>query len=78
MAVDTLAADGAAVGNPNRANYLTTGRGVLSWLFTLDHKRIGVMYLVAITTSFFLGGVFALLVRTELLTSGPTIMTADS
>jgi cytochrome c oxidase subunit 1 len=63
---------------PDRSNYLTTGRGVLSWLFTLDHKRIGVMYLVAITTSFFLGGVFALLVRTELLTPGQTIMTADA
>jgi cytochrome c oxidase subunit 1 len=59
-------------------NYLNAGRGVLSWLFTLDHKRIGVMYLVAILSSFFLGGVFALLLRTELLTPGPTIMSADT
>ena len=44
-------------------NYLKHGKGVLSWLFTLDHKRIGVMYLVAILASFFLGGVFALLLR---------------
>jgi len=79
MAADTLTADGAAAGNANEEeNYLNTGSGVLSWLFTLDHKRIGVMYLVAITSSFLLGGVFALLVRTELWSTGQTIMTADA
>jgi cytochrome c oxidase subunit 1 len=68
--------------DPGRAegpdNYLTHGKGVLSWLFTLDHKRIGIMYLAAILSSFLLGGIFALLVRTELLTPGQTIMTADT
>jgi len=49
-------------------NYLTCSRGFLSWALTLDHKRIGVMYLVAVTASMLLGGVFALLVRIELLT----------
>ena len=79
MAVDTLTVNGAVgVDHDHRESYLTTGHGILSWLFTLDHKRIGVMYLVAILTSFFLGGVFALLVRTELLTPGQTIMTADA
>ncbi|MBL9150251.1 MAG: cbb3-type cytochrome c oxidase subunit I [Phycisphaerae bacterium] len=48
-------------------NYLTHTRGLLSWAFTLDHKRIGVMYMFAILGSFFVGGVFALLVRTKLL-----------
>jgi len=78
MAVQTPTLDGVAAGAASDDNYLTHGRGVLSWLFTLDHKRIGVMYLVAISTSFFLGGIFALLVRTELLTPGQTIMTADA
>ena len=59
-------------------NYLTHGKGVLSWLFTLDHKRIGVMYLVAIIASFFLGGMLAMLVRLELFTPEQTIMTADT
>jgi cytochrome c oxidase subunit 1 len=59
-------------------NYLKHGKGILSWLFTLDHKRIGVMYLIAILASFFLGGVFAMLVRTELFTPEQTIMTADT
>ena len=49
-------------------NYLTHTRGVLSWALTLDHKRIGLMYLVGISLSFFIGGVLALLVRTQLLT----------
>ncbi len=57
-------------------NYLKAGTGVKSWLLTLDHKRIGVMYLVSIIMAFFLGGVFALLLRLELLAPGRTIMTA--
>lgn len=48
-------------------NYLTHTRGVASWLFTLDHKRIGMMYLVSVLVSFLLGGIFALIVRTQLL-----------
>lgn len=53
-------------------NYLTHSRGILSWLFTVDHKRIGIMYLIGVLSAFFIGGVFALLLRTELLTPGPT------
>jgi cytochrome c oxidase subunit 1 len=55
-------------------NYLTHRRGFWSWAATLDHKRIGVMYLVSVLASFLLGGIFALLIRTELLLPGPTIM----
>lgn len=57
-------------------SFLEAGRGLSSWLFTLDHKRIGIMYLVFVLTAFLLGGTFALLVRTELLTPGRTIMDA--
>lgn len=60
-------------------NYLTHGRGLKSWLLTLDHKRIGVMYLVVILTSFLLGGIFGLLIRTKLLTPGNSaLMDANS
>ena len=58
-------------------NYLTHTRGVASWLCTLDHKRIGVMYLVSILLMFLLGGVFALLIRTELLSPNKGIMGAN-
>jgi cytochrome c oxidase subunit I len=45
--------------------------GLISWLLTLDHKRIGIMYFIATFSSFLLGGVFALAFRTKLLWSGP-------
>jgi cytochrome c oxidase subunit 1 len=59
-------------------NYLTHSHGLLSWALTLDHKRIGVMYLVSILGAYLLGGIFAILVRTELLTPQQTIMTPDA
>ena len=54
-------------------HYLNHSKGFLSWALTLDHKRIGVMYMVGILACFALGGFFALLVRTELWSPGPTI-----
>lgn len=35
------------------------------WLFTTDHKRIGILYIVTAWISFFVGGLMALLVRLE-------------
>jgi cytochrome c oxidase subunit I len=58
-------------------NYLTHGRGVMSWLVTLDHKRIGVMYLVGILASFLLGGVIALLIRLELFFPEKVFLSED-
>ncbi|HUB81827.1 MAG TPA: cytochrome c oxidase subunit I [Bryobacteraceae bacterium] len=49
-------------------NYLTEERGILSWLLTTDHKRIGLLYLASVTFFFFIGGIFALLMRLELAT----------
>ncbi|HNF97252.1 MAG TPA: cytochrome c oxidase subunit I, partial [Pseudomonadota bacterium] len=45
-------------------SFWSSSRGIASWLFTLDHKRIGVMYLAFVWAAFLLGGIFALLVRT--------------
>jgi len=60
----------------NSPNYLNAEKGVRSWLTTLDHKRIAVMYLGLVVAAFALGGFFAMLIRIELLTPGPTIMDA--
>jgi cytochrome c oxidase subunit 1 len=61
----------------NPRSYLThPTSGVWSWMTTVDHKRIGVMFLVATLIAFALGGLFAMLIRIELLTPGPTIMDA--
>ena len=59
-------------------SYLDAAHGIKSWLYTMDHKRIGVMYLIAISVSLLIGGVFAMLIRLELFTPGRTIMTADT
>jgi len=59
-------------------NYLTEPKGIKSWLFTVDHKRIGLMYLFAIMFFFMVGGVFAVLLRLELLHPGADIMEADT
>jgi len=57
-------------------NYLNHETGLKSWLLTLDHKRIGLMYLASTMLFFLVGGVFALLVRAELWSPGKTIMDA--
>jgi cytochrome c oxidase subunit 1 len=49
-------------------SYLAEPFGVKSWLLTHDHKRIALLYLIAITFFFFLGGAFAVMIRLELLT----------
>ncbi|MBZ0235930.1 MAG: cbb3-type cytochrome c oxidase subunit I [Deltaproteobacteria bacterium] len=54
------------------------GRSVSSWLLTKDHKRIGVMFFVGVTLSLLVGGIFALLLRLELLTPERTIMDAET
>ncbi|MBL4850630.1 MAG: cytochrome c oxidase subunit I [Planctomycetes bacterium] len=45
--------------------------GILSWLLTIDHKRIGIMYFLATFSSFLLAGAFALAFRTKLLWAEP-------
>ncbi|QUW01220.1 cbb3-type cytochrome c oxidase subunit I [Chloracidobacterium sp. MS 40/45] len=61
-----------------RIHYLNSHYGWKSWLFTTDHKRIGLLYMVSITLMFFLGGFFALLIRLELLTPQADMFTADT
>jgi cytochrome c oxidase subunit 1 len=41
-------------------------RMIKKWLFTTDHKRIGLMYIFLGITFFFIGGVYAILIRTDL------------
>lgn len=55
-------------------SYLGHGTTLKSWLLTKDHKRIGVMFLIATTIALLVGGVFALLLRTEHLTPEPTLV----
>ncbi|TAH37380.1 MAG: cytochrome c oxidase subunit I [Planctomycetota bacterium] len=59
-------------------NYLNAAYTLRSWLTTLDHKRIGILYLISITLFFFLGGAFAVLLRVELLTPRADLVQADT
>jgi cytochrome c oxidase subunit 1 len=49
-------------------SYLDAPYGIASWLLTKDHKRIAILYLISITLFFFVGGLFGVLIRLELLT----------
>jgi len=48
-------------------NYLNADYGWKSWLFTLDHKRIALLYMVSVTFFFIIGGSFAVLMRIHLV-----------
>lgn len=49
-------------------NYLNADHTLRSWLLTLDHKRIAILYLISVSIFFAIGGLFAVLIRSELLT----------
>jgi len=51
-------------------------KNIWSWVYTIDHKKIGVMYLTAVLAAFLLGGVAALAVRMELFHPTETITNA--
>src|SRR5438132_6230753 len=68
----------ASIPTVERENYLNKHYGVGSWLFTTDHKRIALLYLLSITFFFFIGGFFALLIRLELLTPAGDLVQADT
>jgi cytochrome c oxidase subunit 1 len=67
-----------AVQPVEQTNYLNADYGIKSWLLTTDHKRIAMLYLISITVFFWIGGLFAMLVRLELLTPAGDLMQADT
>ena len=79
--LEAIAADPSRkVQIPQGPSYLTNPPGttfwqaVMSWIFTLDHKRIGVMYLGAVLTAFLAGGLMAGLIRLELWDGTPNLL----
>jgi cytochrome c oxidase subunit 1 len=62
----------------SRRHYLNASWGVRSWLLTRDHKRIALLYLASVTIMFMLGGIFAVLVRIELLTPAGDFLQAET
>ncbi len=62
---------------PPAESYLQpSGRrtGILAWILSTDHKRIGILYLVCMLAFFAIGALLGLLMRLELIAPGRTIM----
>lgn len=59
-------------------SYLNNGATLRSWFFSLDHKRIGMLYLISISLFFVLGASAALMFRLELLTPQGDLLQSDT
>ncbi len=53
------------------------GGGLYGWITSLDHKQIGIMYLIATFVFFIVGGVEALLMRTQLAVPNNTFLSPE-
>ena len=58
--------------------YLGAGFSLWSWLSSVDHKRIAILYAVSITVFFFIGGAAATLIRMELITPAGDLVSAET
>jgi cytochrome c oxidase subunit I len=56
----------------------STSARILDWLTTVDHKKIGIMYLVLNFTFFIIGGLEALFLRTQLASSNLRLLNPDA
>src|SRR5260370_14329901 len=61
-----------------REDYLNATYGIRSWLLTTDHKRIALLYLGSVTFFFFIGGLFATMIRIHLLTPTGALVTPET
>ena len=66
----------STIGRPK--DYLHDAHTLRSWYFTTDHKRIGILYLIAITLFFIVGALAAGLVRLALVVPDGQIFTNDT
>ncbi len=64
--------------NAHSKNYLNEAVTLHSWLFTTDHKRIAILYLLSITFFFFIGGAAATLVRLHLMVPNGSLLNHDT
>ncbi len=63
--------------NGNHLDYLHSPKkykGILNWILSTDHKKIGILYLISMLTFFTVGVTFGFLMRLELISPGKTIM----
>jgi cytochrome c oxidase subunit I len=70
MATQTTAA-------PQTPGTAPTDTGIWSWITTVDHKRIGIMYGVGSFIFFLIGGIEALIIRIQLAVPNNNFVSAD-
>ena len=58
-------------------NYLNCSKGFWSWFGTLDHKRLGLMYMWSVMGAMLVGGLFAMMMRLELYAPGEQFVNAE-
>ena len=73
MTTATMTHEGAHA-NEDHGTY---AGGLMSWITTVDHKRIGIMYFVSAFFFFLVGGLEALLIRAQLGSPENTLISAD-
>lgn len=67
-------------GNGHNGNYVdylhapSKHKGILRWILSTDHKKIGLLYLISMLIFFGVGVLFGFLMRLELISPGKTIM----
>jgi cytochrome c oxidase subunit I len=77
MAVVTTPGERSALTPPRFMKRPSSTDGVMGWITTIDHKRIGVLYGVTAFIFFLVGGCEALLIRLQLATPNGKILTAQ-
>ncbi len=76
--VKTLKVKRFAPTDKPKSHYLNYEKGIWAWMTTVDHKKIGIMYLASVIFFFALGGFLAVALRTELFTAARTFIDADT
>ncbi len=60
-----------------RTHYLNHTSGIASWLLTVDHKRIGLLYIAVISVFFAVGALYAGIIRAELMTPDGDLLSTE-
>src|SRR5579872_2769967 len=76
--MSTITATGVPAAQPEPKNYLNVRTDFKSWIFTHDHKRIGIMYLISVSAFFFIGSIMAGLIRIQLTSPAGNFLEAET
>src|SRR6476659_2460241 len=68
----------ATAATPAQAFPAPSGSTLRSWITTVDHKRIGLLYLLVTLFFFLTGGLMALVIRLQLETASGTVVSAET